>query len=297
MLRIMNPKQTRQIAIQYHILRRLIQDDHLLNSKINKDTIHELLDAKKFYEKYFDQKHNLSTLPTLFKLIQRETDAAFKRISNKIQVIHRYDSNYPISLIQDFREEAPMFIYLSGKSEILDRKIKKISLFTNAQSSEAYIEKTLKLIKTLKGSPYIALIQFNTLMDNLIFLECQKQSIPCIVIFRGPITKDLENAIKKYNPLFKRGLKGMNIMSITSPFNEVILEKKQNHLMNSLGRVSILFSEVVNDVNHDAVKNNLSWRKPVMMPLLSHAQYPSSELLFTLGHDDEFKEMVDRLSQ
>ncbi len=292
----MNPKQNRQLAIQYHILRRLIQDDSKLHAKINKENIAELLDAKKFYDKYFEPQHNAAQLPMLFKLVQRETEAAFKRISNKVHIIHKYDERYPKCILQDFREDAPMFLYLSGGVDVLDRKYKKISLFTNSKSSDEYIEETLKLLKQLKDSSYVVLIQFNTLMDNLIFLECQKQGIPCIVVFRGPVTKDLENAVKKYNPRFKRGSKGMNIMSITGPFNEVLNEKTQSHLMNSMGRVSVLFSDALNDVNHEAIKNNLYWRKPSLMPLLNGSQYPSSELLFTLEKKEDFKITIDQLS-
>lgn len=291
----MNPKQHRQLAIQYHILRRLIQDDSKLHSKITKDNISELLDAKKFYEKYFEPQHNVSQLPMLFKLIQRETEAAFKRISNKVHIIHKFDERYPKCFLQDFRDEAPMFIYLSGGVDVLDRKLKKVSIFSSSKSTDDYINQSLHLIRQLKDSGYVALIQFNTLMDNLIFLECQKLSIPCIVVFRGPVTKDLENAVKKYNPRFKRGSKGMNIMSITGPFNEVLSEKIQTHLMNSMGRVSILLSEAVSDVNHEAIRNNLSWRKPSFMPLLNGSEYPSSELLFTLEKSEDFKKTIDHL--
>ncbi len=291
----MNPKQNRQLAIQYHILRRLIQDDVKLHSKINKDNIAELVDAKKFYDKYFEPQHNVSQLPMLFKLVQRETEAAFKRISNKVHIIHKFDERYPKSILQDFRDEAPMFIYLSGGVDVLERKYKKISIFSSSKSTDEYINQSLECVRQLKGSEYVILIQFNTLMDNLIFLECQKQGIPCIVVFRGPVTKDLENAIKKYNPRFKRGSKGMNIMSITGPFNEVLSEKTQSYLMNSLGRVSILLSELVNDVNHEAIRNNLHWRKPSLMPLLNGYEYPSSDLLFTLENKEDFKKTIDHL--
>lgn len=291
----MNAKQNRQLAIQYHILRRLIQDDKRLHSKITKENIHELLDAKKFYEKYFEPNHNTIHIPTLFKLIQRETEAAFKRMSVKVHIIHKFDEHYPKSILQDFKEDAPMFIYLSGGIEVLDRKFKKISYFTTPISTDVYIQDTLNLIKELKGTNSIAIIQFNTLMDNIIFLELQKMNIPCIVIFRGPITKDLENSIKKYNPRFKRGLKGMNIMSITGPFNEVLSETVQTHLMNSMGHTSVLFSAVVADVNHEAIRNNLSWRKPSLMPLLNSSNYPSSDLLFTLEKVEDFTRIINQL--
>ncbi len=291
----MNPKLNRQLAIQYHILRRLIQDDKKLNALITKDNVQELLDAKKFYDKYFVPQQNVSQIPMLFKLIQRETEAAFKRVSTKVHIVHKYDERYPKSILQDFRDEAPMFIYLSGGVEVFDRKYKKISFFSTTKSHDEYIQDSLDLVKRLKGTAFVAIIQFNTLMDNLLFLEFQKIGVPCIVVFRGPITKDLENSIKKYNPRFKRGLKGMNIMSVTGPFNEVMSEVTQTRLMNSMGHVSVLFSHDVADVNHEAIRNNLNWRKPSLMPLLNGSEYPSSELLFTLEKGDDFVVTLNRL--
>lgn len=291
----MNRKQNRLFAQQYYLIRRLIQNDELLNDLITKENKLEVLNAKDFYDKHLSSQFKLTHIATIFKLIQRETEVAFKRISNRIHIINRFDEVYPRSFIQDLKEEAPMFIYLSGKTEILNRKLKKLAFFTNTQVSDEYIVKSLKCVQQLKGSEYVALLQFNTLLDNLLFLEFQKQGIPCIVVFRGPITKDLEGAIKKFNPGFKRGLKGMNIMSVTGPFNELMNDKIQIKTMNSLAHVSILFSEYPSDVNQDAVINNLNWKKPTFMPLLDTSVHAPSELLFTLENIEGFKNAIDQL--
>lgn len=294
---MMNPKQARQLAIHYHILKRLVQDDNALNRIITKDNIKELSDAKAFYEKYFESRRFIEHFPTVFKLIQRETEAAFKRLSRRLLIVNRYEAQYPSALWQDFKEDAPMFLYVSGTLEPLDRKADRLAFYTTSNSSDAYINSCMALITQLKQQSYTVIVQFISLMDNLMFLNLQKMDLPCVVLMRGPITIDLESAIKKFNPRFKRGKKGLNILSITGPFNEPIEENTHLKLMNSLSKLSILFSDDIKDASRFEIQNNLAWKKPSLMPLLDGQLYPSSELLFTLKKPEDFLETLQKLTQ
>lgn len=285
-------KHSRQLAFGYHILKRLIQDDALLNRTITKDNINELLDAKKFYEHYFMGSRFVEHFPMVFKLVERETSAAFKRMSKRLDMVHRYETQYPVSLWQDFKEDAPIFMYVSGTLAPLDRYADRIALFTTANSSDMYIDVCSGLIKQFKGHAFTVIQQFVTLMDNLLFLQLQQMSIPTVVLFRGPITKDLEAAIKKFNPRFKRGKKGLNIISVTGPFNDPMEDSFHIKLMNSLSKLSIILSDDVNDIKSIAVINNLAWKKPCFMPLLDAKTFASSELLYTLEHSEKFIDTI-----
>lgn len=291
-----NRKNSRQLAIGYHILKRLIQDDALLNRTLTKDNIHELMDAKKFYERYFVGNRFIEHFPMVFKLIERETQAAFKRMSKRLVMVHRYDEKYPASLWQDFREDAPVFIYVSGTLDPLDRYENRIALFTTANSSDTYINECNSLINQFKGQSITVIQQFVSLMDNLLFLQLQKLNIPTMVLFRGPITKDLEAAIKKFNPRFKRGRKGLNIISVTGPFNDPLEDSYHLKLMNSLSKLTILLSDVASDAKNSEIQNNLAWKKPCLLPLLNAKAFPSSDLLYTLESKDDFMKKVLELT-
>lgn len=292
---MINQKHARQMAIHYHILKRLVQDDALLNRVITKDNIKELGDAKAFYLKHFESRRFIEHFPTVFKLIQRETEAAFKRLSKRLLIVHRYEPEYPSSLWQDFKDDAPMFLYVSGTLEPLDRKADRLAFFTTNSSSDAYINACMALIAQLKQQNFTIILQFVSLMDNLMFLNLQKLDLSCMVFMRGPITLDLEAAIKKFNPRFKRGRKGLNIFSVTGPFNEPMEENIHIKLLNSLSKLSVLFSEDPKDAARLEIQNNLSWRKPSMMPLIDGKQYPSSDLLFTLKSPQDFLTSIQKL--
>lgn len=291
---MIHPKLSRSICINYHILKRLVQNDVFLNRKVTKTNILELSDARKFYEKHLKQDLPIEAFPVLFKLIERETLAAFKRLSKKLLIVNRYEPEYPSALWQDLKEEAPMFLYLSGNIETLHRSVNKLAFFTNPNSQDAYLQKSLRLIQPLKDQEFVIMLQFNTLLEHLFLMQFQKDHIASLVVFRGPITKDIETAIKKFDLLFKRGKKGLNILSVTSPFNEVTEDKKTMKIMHSLSKISILFSLDPRDAQSFAIENNLSWKKPSMMPLLDGRKMSSSELLFTLKEDEDFIKYIQR---
>lgn len=291
---MIHPRLSRSICINYHILKRLVQNDVFLNRKVTKTTILELSDAKKFYEKHLKQDLPIEHFPMLYKLIERETNAAFKRLSKKLIILNRYEIEYPSALWQDLKDEAPMFLYLSGSVYILDRKVNRLAFFTTPNSQDEYLQKSLNLVQSLKGKAYTVILQFNTLLEHLMLMQFQKDQMASLVMFRGPITKDIESAIKKFDLMFKRGKKGLNILSITSPFNEVTDEKTLIKIMHSLSKISILFSRDHRDAQSFSVSNNLSWKKPSMMPLIDGNKMRSSELLYTIKEDQDFIKHIER---
>lgn len=291
---MIHPRLSRSICINYHILRRLVQNDVFLNRKVTKTTILELSDAKKFYEKHLKQDLPIEHFPMLYKLIERETNAAFKRLSKKLIILNRYEIEYPSALWQDLKEEAPMFLYLSGSVDSLERKVNRLAFFTTPNSHDAYLQKSLSLVRNLKGKSFTIVIQFNTLLEHLMLMQFQKDQMASLVMFRGPITKDIESAIKKFDLMFKRGRKGLNILSVTSPFNEVTDEKTLIKIMHSLSKVSILFSHDHRDAQSFSVSNNLSWKKPSMMPLIDGNKMRSTELLYTIKEDQDFIKHIER---
>ena len=187
-----------------------------------------------------------------------------------------------------------MFLYLSGSVYILDRKVNRLAFFTTPNSQDEYLQKSLNLVQSLKGKAYTVILQFNTLLEHLMLMQFQKDQMASLVMFRGPITKDIESAIKKFDLMFKRGKKGLNILSVTSPFNEVTDEKTLIKIMLSLSKISILFSRDHRDAQSFSVSNNLSWKKPSMMPLIDGNKMRSSELLYTIKEDQDFIKHIER---
>ena len=180
----------KQLAINYSALRRLVQNDHLVHSRINKDNFHELMDVRKFYETYFESTKFVQYFPQVCQLIKRETENAFARLRQRVYIIHKYDEAYPKALLQDLKDDAPLFLYLCGDNTLLERKVKRVSIVTTLNREDTYIEKSKNICSTLHDGPYTVLLQNRSAVDHVLFEQFKEMNVSLIYFVNAPLLKE-----------------------------------------------------------------------------------------------------------
>lgn len=280
----------KKLAINYSVLKKLVQNDTLVNTRITKDNINELLDVQKFYSTYFESTKFVQYFPQVCQLVKRETEAAFARLKQRVFIVHKFDEEYPKAILQDFKEEAPLFLYLCGDNTLLDRKVKRVSIVTTINREDAFIEQCKALCETFVGQPYTLLIQNRSVVDHVIYEQLKEREVSILHFVNGPLFKD-EDAIKickSNNPKFGH-------LSFVGPTDNGMEEYQRIKLMNSLGKVTVLLSDNPNDVHHFSIQNNYSWHKPSVLPLLKTGVTQSFDRVFTLDSMEEFIPLLNNL--
>ena len=282
--------QNKLLAINYSVLKKLVQNDTLVNTRITKDNIQELLDVQSFYSTYFESTKFVQYFPQVCQLVKRETEAAFARLKQRVFIVHKYDEEYPKAILQDLKDEAPMFLYLCGDNSLLDRKVKRVSIVTTINREDTYIEACKNQCEQLIDQPFTVLIQNRSVVDHLLYEQFKERNISVLHFMNGPLFKD-EDAIKickSNNPKFAH-------LSFVGPTDNGMEEYQRIKLMNSLGKVTILLSDNPNDVHHFSIQNNYTWHKPSVLPLLKPQDTKSFDRVFTLDNLDDFIPLLNNL--
>lgn len=282
--------QNKQLAINYCVLKKLVQNDTLVNTRITKDNIQELLDVQSFYSTYFESTKFVQYFPQVCQLVKRETEAAFARLKQRVFIVHKYDDEYPKAILQDLKDEAPLFLYLCGDNSLLDRKVKRVSLVTTINREDAFIESCKALCEQFVDQTFTLLIQNRSVVDHILFEQFKEKNVSVLHFMNGPLFKD-EDAIKickSNNPKFAH-------LSFVGPTDNGMEEYQRIKLMNSLGKVTVLLSDNPNDVHHFSIQNNYSWHKPSVLPLLKSHETKSFERVFTLDNTEDFIPLLNNL--
>lgn len=282
--------QNKKLAINYSVLKKLVQNDTLVNTRITKDNILELLDVQQFYSTYFESTKFVQYFPQVCQLVKRETEAAFARLKQRVFIVHKYDEEYPKAILQDLKDEAPLFLYLCGDNSLLDRKVKRVSLVTTINREDKFIESCKNICEQFIHQPYTLLIQNRSVVDHVIYEQIKERDVSILHFVNGPLFKD-EDAIKickSNNPKFGH-------LSFVGPTDNGMEEYQRIKLMNSLGKVTVLLTDNPNDVHHFSIQNNYSWHKPSILPLLKKHETQSFERVFTLDSPDEFIPLLNNL--
>lgn len=282
--------QNKKLAINYSVLKKLVQNDTLVNTRITKENIHELLDVQKFYSTYFESTKFVQYFPQVCQLVKRETEAAFARLKQRVFIVHKYDEEYPKAILQDLKDEAPLFLYLCGDNTLLDRKVKRVSLVTTINREDKFIESCKNISDQFIGQPFTLLIQNRSVVDHVIYESLKEKDVSILHFVNGPLFKD-EDAIKickSNNPKFGH-------LSFVGPTDNGMEEYQRIKLMNSLGKVTVLLTDNPNDVHHFSIQNNYSWHKPSVLPLLKKDETKSFDRVFTLENADEFIPLLNNL--
>jgi hypothetical protein len=90
-------QRNRECAINFEILRRLVQDDTLLMQRVTRESYPELLQVSAFYHSHFPTLRFVHDFPGVFQMMQRETVAAFAKLLPNTKVISKFDEEYPAS--------------------------------------------------------------------------------------------------------------------------------------------------------------------------------------------------------
>ena len=282
--------QNKQLAINYCVLKKLVQNDTLVNTRITKDNIQELLDVQSFYSRYFESTKFVQYFPQVCQLVKRETEAAFARLKQRVFIVHKYDVEYPKAILQDLKDEAPMFLYLCGDNSLLDRKVKRVSLVTTINREDSFIESCKDLCEQFVDQSFTLLIQNRSVVDHILYEQFKEKNVSVIHFMNGPLFKD-EDAIKickSNNPKFAH-------LSFVGPTDNGMEEYQRIKLMNSLGKVTVLLSDNPNDVHHFSIQNNYTWHKPSVLPLLKSHETKSFERVFTLDNTEDFIPLLNNL--
>lgn len=282
--------QNKQLAINYSVLKRLVQNDTLVNSRITKENIVELLDVQKFYMDYFESTKFVQYFPQVCQLVKRETETAFARLKQRVFIVHKYDEEYPKAILQDLKDEAPMFLYLCGDNTLLDRKVQRVSLVTTINREDTFIETCKNLCEQFIDTSFTLLIQNRSVVDHVIYEQLKAQNVSILHLVNGPLFKDAEaiKICKSSNPKFGH-------LSFVGPTDAGIEEYKRIKLMNSLGKVTVLLSDNPNDIHHFSIQNNYSWHKPSLLPLLKNNQTLHFDRVFTLENTNDFIPLLNNL--
>lgn len=282
--------QNKQLAINYSVLKRLVQNDSLVNTRINKENIQELLDVQKFYETYFESTKFVQYFPQVCQLIKRETESAFARLKQRVFIVHKYDEEYPKAILQDLKDEAPLFLYLCGDNTLLDRKVKRVSVVTTINREDVFIEECKNLCEQFVDSPFTILLQNRSVVDHVVYEQLKEKNVSILHFVNGPLFKDADavKICKSNNPKFGH-------LSFVGPTDAGIEEYQRLKLMNSLGKVTVLLSDNPNDVHHFSIQNNYSWHKPSLLPLLKNHQTVHFDRVFTLEDTADFIPLLNNL--
>ncbi len=248
-------------AMNYAILRTIVQDDHLLKNTLTRNNFNELIDVRAFYQRYFQKDRFIQDNPIIFNLLSREAEIAFSKLRVKVRIIDRFSESYPVSLLQDLREQAPTFLYAYGNLNNLDRKLTRLALVSTLETDETYVQSSLTVLKHLSESTHVLMVQNRSPLDQRMIEQLDSIQYPYVLLSNTPIQKceSIEDGLMYPNK---------TLLSFIGPMDGVMVDFQRLKIMNSLGKLTILLSPHPNDIHHFSVQNNLAWHKPSILPLV-----------------------------
>ncbi len=272
----MNTNQlNRQLAINYAILRKLVQDDGALNRLITRDNLLTLLDIPAFYTAHFGSLNQVEFFPQIHALLHREVETAFTKLKPRVRILNKFDEAYPKSIIRDLGAEAPFFIYVCGDSELFDRRVSKLSLIANTGYSDALIRQSLDAVEQLDGVPEALVLTQLCTLNSLIYRRIHELHISSIVVVNHALDKTIFKST--FYPCNQTKVKHM-LVSAIGP-DETNLNRYQgltDAMGAALAKGGILFSHQSTDLRLEGCARLMAAHKPVFVPFMN---VPRHELL------------------
>jgi hypothetical protein len=277
----------KRLAMNYAILRTILQDDERLNTLITRTNLDELIDVQRFYETYVDEHRFILDNPVVFKLLERQAMKAFKELRPQTRILHRFEAEYPLALRQDFQAKAPLFLYVYGDQTLLDRKRLRCALVTTLKEDEHYIAHVELVHQQLQTSVFVPILQNRSDADQTLVQALDASEHPYVLLLNHPILK---------SPLQSEGLRrsAKTLISFVGPMDGVMVEYQRLKVLNSLSHVTVLISDQANDVHHFSIQNNLAWRKPSILPLVKPEEAIAFEGLTLLNHPHDLASTLAR---
>jgi len=294
-------QRNREIAINFEILRKLVQDDAKLNQMITRDRFHELLQVSEFYFNYCPASKFIQDYPKVFQMIQRETVGAFAKLLPNTKIISKFDEEYPASLLQDLKEEAPLFLYGCGNLSLLNRKHPKIAIVGSRSANEKEMIHAKNLSATLGKSGYIVMSGFDDPLDTCVQAASQENRFPSITLLHMPLVKSFVEG--SLSASIKRQLFSTPSLTL-SPFppTRAGMLKSESELIGrmlaSIGKVSVVMSAKEGGSAHREAGYCVALHKPVILPkyILLSLKFIDSRYIFSVDSDEELMTMIQQFA-
>jgi hypothetical protein len=287
----MNQNQlNRQLAINYAILKKLVQDDKEVAKLITKDNYLELLDVQAFYHAHFEAAKFVEFFPVVYALLRRETEAAFARLKPRIRIYNRFEKEYPSSLAHDLGHEAPMFIYVCGDIDLFDRKLPKLYLISNTGKSDRLIQASLNILDSFDGSKEVLVLSQQTPLTHIVYNKIHTLSVSSIVYVNAPLTKAIFKST--FFPCNQTKIKHLLVSAI--PPDETNLDRLQaltNALAVSMSKAGILLSDQPGDLKLDGCLKLLGSHKPLIVPFFTALRH---DLILSL-QPEQLRQTIDEM--
>ena|GEM_PF-1254299 len=294
-------QRNREIAINFEILRKLVKDDARLNQLITRDRFLELQQVSEFYFNHCPASRFIQDYPKVFQMMQRETVAAFTKLLPNTKIISKFDEEYPAALLQDLKEDAPLFIYACGNIALLGRKHAKVVLTGSRSANEKEMIHAKELSVALAKKGYVVTTGFDDLLDTSAQAGLQEAGLSGMSILHIPLVKSfvegsLETSIKRQ--LFSAP------SLVISPFppTQTALLKSESELVGkmlaSIGKVSVVLSAKEGGSAHREAGYCVAMHKPVILPkyILMSLKFIESKYIFSTVNDDELMELIQQFA-
>ena len=279
----MNHNQlNRQLAMNYAILRKLIQDDIALNRVITRDNLMTLLDIPAFYDAHFGSVNLVEFFPQIHALLQREVESAFGKLKPRVKIFNRYDEAYPKSIVRDLGSEAPLFIYVCGDADLFDRKIQKISLIANTAHSDSLFRQSLELIDQFDGSAEALVLSQLCPLNSLIYRRIHERQISSIIVVNHALDKTIFKST--FYPCNQTKVKHMLVSAIgPEETNPAKIQPLTEAMGAALSKAGVLLSHQSSDLRLEGCARLMAAHKPIFVPLMN---VPKHELLVPVVAED-----------
>ncbi len=293
--------KNREIAINYEILRRLVQDDLALKQIVTRERYSELLNVSEFYFNYCPTSRFIQDFPKVFQMMQRETMAAFARLLPNTKVISKFDEEYPASLLLDLKNDAPLFLYVCGNIALLERKHPKIVIVGSRSANEKEMIHAGNLGELLGKSKYIVVTGFDDTLDTCVQSALQSANLPAIIFLHMPLFKSFVEG--SLSASIKRSLFTTPSLTV-SPFpptqNGMLKSESAlvGRMLASIGKVSIVMSAKEGGSAQREAGYCVQMHKPVILPkyILLSLKFIESKYVLSVNSDEELMELVKQFA-
>ncbi|MGB7594968.1 MAG: DNA-processing protein DprA [Erysipelotrichaceae bacterium] len=293
--------RNREIAINYEILRRLVQDDLILKHVVTRDRYAELLNVSQFYFNYCPPSRFIQDFPKVFQMMQRETVAAFSRLLPNTKIISKFDAEYPPSLLLDLKDEAPLFLYVCGNIGLLERKHPKIVIVGSRSANEKEMIHAGNLSEMLGKANYIVTSGFEDALDTCVQSALQNAGLPGITFLHLPLLKTYVDG--SLSTSIKRSLFSSPSL-VVSPFpptHSSMLKSESilvGRMLASIGKVSIVMSAKEGGSAQKEAEYCIQMHKPVILPkyILLSLKFIESKYVLSVNSDEELLDLVKQFA-
>lgn len=285
----MNQNQlNRHLAINYAILKKLVQDDQAVAKLITRENYTQLLDVQAFYSAHFETAKFVDFFPVVLDLIRRETEAAFARLKPRLRIICRYDKAYPTSILHDLGQEAPLFLYVCGDTDLFERKLPKLHLLTSQGKSDHLIKASLDLLEAFDHAKEVLVLSRQNTLSRLVYQKIHSLSVSSIVLVNAPLTRSIFKST--FYPCNQSKIKHLLISAISPDDTDLDAYQGQtDSLALALCKAGILLGESPADLKLDEVIKLLASHKPLIVPFFTPIKH---DLIIAL-RPDQLRESLD----